>query len=184
MKLDEIWPSYRSSIKALLHSKVSDPDDVDDLLQEVLIKTHSNIGNLRKEESVKSWLFQITARTTIDYYRKKSRIHEIEAENLWFGESERNIKADISPCVEPFLKTLPPPPPPQKTAIYCVLSTSRAYRKIICAGIGISYSTLKSQVQKARSELKDLYEDCCDYSVDTQGNLIDFEQKSKKCTKC
>ena len=180
MKLDEIWPSYRSSIKALLHSKVSDPDDVDDLLQEVLIKTHSNIGNLRKEESVKSWLFQITARTTIDYYRKKSRIHEIEAENLWFGESERNIKADISPCVEPFLKTLP-----EKTAnLLRAIDLQGIPQKSYAQELGISYSTLKSQVQKARSELKDLYEDCCDYSVDTQGNLIDFEQKSKKCTKC
>jgi len=180
MELDEIWPSYRSSIKALLHSKVSDPDDVDDLLQEVLIKTHSNIGNLRKEESVKSWLFQITARTTIDYYRKKSRIHEIEAENLWFGESERNIKADISPCVEPFLKTLP-----EKTAnLLRAIDLQGIPQKSYAQELGISYSTLKSQVQKARSELKDLYEDCCDYSVDTQGNLIDFEQKSKKCTKC
>ncbi|WP_185234873.1 RNA polymerase sigma factor SigZ [Teredinibacter franksiae] len=180
MKLDEIWPSYRSSIKALLHSKVSDPDDVDDLLQEVLIKTHSNIGNLRKEESVKSWLFQITARTTIDYYRKKSRIHEIEAENLWFGESERNIKADISPCVEPFLKTLP-----EKTAnLLRAIDLQGIPQKSYAQELGISYSTLKSQVQKARSELKDLYEDCCDYSVDTQGNLIDFEQKSKKCPKC
>lgn len=180
MKLDEIWPSYRSSIKALLHSKVSDPDDVDDLLQEVLIKTHSNIGNLRKEESVKSWLFQITARTTIDYYRKKSRIHEIEAENLWFGESERNIKADISPCVEPFLKTLP-----EKTAnLLRAIDLQGIPQKSYAQELGISYSTLKSQVQKARSELKDLYEDCCDYSVDTQGNLVDFEQKSKKCTKC
>ena len=180
MELDEIWPSYRSSIKALLHSKVSDPDDVDDLLQEVLIKTHSNIGNLRKEESVKSWLFQITARTTIDYYRKKSRIHEIEAENLWFGESERNIKADISPCVEPFLKTLP-----EKIAnLLRAIDLQGIPQKSYAQELGISYSTLKSQVQKARSELKDLYEDCCDYSVDTQGNLIDFEQKSKKCTKC
>jgi RNA polymerase, sigma subunit, SigZ len=180
MELDEIWPSYRSSIKALLHSKVSDPDDVDDLLQEVLIKTHSNIGNLRKEESVKSWLFQITARTTIDYYRKKSRIHEIEAENLWFGESERNIKADISPCVEPFLKTLP-----EKTAnLLRAIDLQGIPQKSYAQELGISYSTLKSQVQKARSELKDLYEDCCDYSVDTQGNLVDFEQKSKKCTKC
>ena len=180
MELDEIWPSYRSSIKALLHSKVSDPDDVDDLLQEVLIKTHSNIGNLRKEESMKSWLFQITARTTIDYYRKKSRIHEIEAENLWFGESERNIKADISPCVEPFLKTLP-----EKIAnLLRAIDLQGIPQKSYAQELGISYSTLKSQVQKARSELKDLYEDCCDYSVDTQGNLVDFEQKSKKCTKC
>ncbi len=48
MKLDieQIWLDYRSRIKAFLHSKVSNPADVDDLLQEISIKTFTGISSI------------------------------------------------------------------------------------------------------------------------------------------
>ena len=35
MKVEEVWSGYSASLKAFLHSRVSDPDEVDDLLQEI-----------------------------------------------------------------------------------------------------------------------------------------------------
>jgi len=107
MNIEEIWSLYRSSLKAFLHSKISSPTDVEDLLQDILIKTYNNIDGLKKAESIKPWLFQIANRTAIDFYRKKGRLSEIGAEDLWYSESEYDVKADLSHCIEPFLKALP-----------------------------------------------------------------------------
>ncbi|WP_246058408.1 sigma factor-like helix-turn-helix DNA-binding protein [Litorilituus lipolyticus] len=49
---------------------------------------------------------------------------------------------------------------------------------------GVSYSTLKSRVQKSRELLKGIYEDCCHFSVDKQGNVIDYQPKNGKCDGC
>lgn len=180
MKLEEIWSSYRSSLKAFLHSKISSPTDVEDLLQDILIKTHNNIDGLKKGESIKSWLFQIANRTAIDFYRKKGRLNEIDAEDLCYGESEYDVKADLSYCIEPFLKVLPE----ELSDLIRSIDLEGKSQKAYAQEISVSYSTLKSRVQKGRSELRGLFEDCCQYSLDKQGNLIGFEQKSDKCSKC
>ncbi|WP_299789411.1 RNA polymerase sigma factor SigZ [uncultured Shewanella sp.] len=180
MKLEDIWSSYRSSLKAFLHSKISNPSDVDDLLQEILIKTHNSMDDLKKGESIKSWLFQIANRTTIDFYRKNGRLNEIDSEDLWYGESEYDVKTDLSHCIEPFLKALPE----EVAELLRSVDLGERSQKAYAQELGISYSTLKSRVQKGRSELQALFEDCCHYSLDKQGNLIDFEQKSDSCKKC
>ena len=48
---------------------------------------------------------------------------------------------------------------------------------------GVSYSTLKSRVQKGRQQLRQLFEDCCQFSFDQHGNVIDYDSKSN-CKDC
>lgn len=180
MRIDEVWSAYRSSLKSFLHSRISNSSDVEDLLQEILIKTHNNIDGLRKGESMKSWLFQIANRTVIDFYRKEGRFSEMGADDLWYGESEYSVMAHLSHCIEPFLNALPEELADLLRSIYLEGISQKA-----CAQkMGISYSTLKSRVQKGRSDLMDSFERCCHFSLDKQGYLIDFEQKSDKCNKC
>ncbi len=38
MNIEFVWKEYQAAIRAFLHSRVSDADDVDDLLQDILIK--------------------------------------------------------------------------------------------------------------------------------------------------
>ena len=49
---------------------------------------------------------------------------------------------------------------------------------------GISYSTLKSRVQRGRVELKKLFEECCSFSFDKQGRMTDCNQNGASCDKC
>lgn len=180
MELEEIWSLYQRSLKAFLHSKVSNPSDVEDLLQEILLKTHSHIGGLREEDSVKSWLFQIASRTVIDFYRSKGRADELDVEDLWYGENEKSVKKELSACIEPFLKGLPE----DAANLLRLVDLDGKSQKIYAQELGISYSTLKSRVQKARLALRDLFETCCHYSLDKHGNIIDFEQKPGSCKHC
>jgi len=180
MKLEDIWSSYRSSLKAFLCSKISNPSDVEDLLQEILIKTHNSIDDLRKEDSIKPWLFQVANRTAIDFYRNKGRFNDIGAEDLWYGESEYDITLDLSRCIEPFLKVLPE----ESSDLLRLVDLEGRSQKAYAQELGVSYSTLKSRVQKARIELKTIFADCCRYSLDKHGNLISFEQKTGSCKKC
>ena len=180
MNLEDIWLEYRSGLKRFLASKISNEADVEDVLQDILIKTHDKFDQIKSEDSIKSWLFQVANRTIIDFYRKNGREQELAEEDLWFSESESDVKQELSHCVDPFVKALSHDSADLLMAIDLNGESQKAYAE----SLGISYSTLKSRVQKARVELKNVFDDCCKMTLDTQGNLMDYDRKSNSCHKC
>ncbi|EEX32805.1 MULTISPECIES: RNA polymerase sigma factor SigZ [Vibrio] len=183
LKLEDVWTQYQQAVKSFLHSKVSNPDDVDDLQQEILIKTYQNLNTVKDTESVKSWLFQLANRTIIDFYRKRARQQrdgELEANDLWFEEQEKSIDQDMMKCIKPFIQALPA----DQSELLDAVELQGASQKQLAEKAGVSYSTLKSRVQKGRTELRKLFEGCCSLSLDKHGNVIDCEEKSESCGRC
>jgi len=178
--LETIWSEYRTGLKSFLHSKISNAADVDDLLQDILIKTHNRLHQIRSEESVKSWLFQLANRTIIDFYRRNAKQDKLSEDDLWFSVSKPDVKQELSHCIDPFVKALNQ----ESSDLIIAIDLNGISQKDYAESIGISYSTLKSRVQKARNELRSLFDDCCHMTLDNQGNLQDFEHKSNTCRKC
>ncbi len=179
MNIDQVWNEYQTGIKAFLHAKVSNPADVDDLLQEILIKTHKNLGSIKTDTSIQSWVFQIARNATIDYYRKQGNAPALQAEDLWYTENEADMEHALSPCVAPFIKALPKESADLLTAIDIEGQSQKDYSE----RLGISYSTLKSRVQSGRKQLQGLFNDCCHLLLDGRGKVIDYQSKSGDC-KC
>ena len=180
MNIEQVWSEYRSSIEAFLHSKVSDAAEVDDLLQEVLIKTHEKLKTVEDEASIKAWLFRVTNNTIIDFYRKRARIRNIDTNDLWYAQDEESVQEELSRCVEPFVQALPEDAARLLTAIDLEGRSQRDYAD----DLGISYSTLKSRVQKSRSQLRGLFDQCCQFTLDQSGNLVEYDLKSEVCKDC
>lgn len=177
--LDQVWQEYRAALKAFLHTKVSNPDDVDDLLQEVLLKSFINLKNLKDASSIKAWLFQIANHSVIDFYRKNATKTETQVKEEDGDEVlENTIKADLSPCVLPFIRALPEAQAELLKAIELTGISQKSYAE----QQGVPYSTLKSQVKKARSDLKVLFDQCCHFQQDKFGNLIEFEKRKTVAT--
>jgi len=176
MKIEDIWLEYRSALKRFLHAKVSNEADVEDLLQEILIKTYNNLDAVKRQKSVKSWLFQIANNTIIDYYRKRGRVQSINVEELLPVESSQESKIDLSNCISPFINSLPD----EHANLLTAIDLNNQSQKQYAEQIGISYSTLKSRVQKSRALLKQVFDDCCHFKIDKIGNVYDYDVKNKK----
>ncbi|MEI6531184.1 MAG: sigma factor, partial [bacterium] len=69
LRLEEVWEGFHRKLTAFLRLRVRDPETAQDLLQEVFIRVHANLGCLRNPEKMESWLYQITRNILIDYYR-------------------------------------------------------------------------------------------------------------------
>ena len=184
MKLEIVWNEYRAALKAFLHARISDSDDVDDLLQEILIRTHNSIDTLKSEQSLKSWLFSIANNVIIDFYRSRARRQgreqQLAADQLWYSEEPTpEYRNELQNCLTPFIHALPETTSELLTAV----DLQGQSQKALAAEQGISYSTLKSRVQKGRQELRGLFEQCCSFEMDKQGNLIGCEQK-QGCKSC
>ena len=180
MELETIWAEYQQALKRFLLSKISDPDEVEDILQEVLIKTHENLSSVRDTSSIKSWLFQVTNRAAMDYYRSKSKSDNIDEKDLWFDAEMKNIQQELSKCITPFISALPE----EHADILLAVELHGESQKEYAEKLGITYSTFKSRVQKSRQMLRKIFDDCCHYSIDRQGNLIDYVPKNGQCDNC
>lgn len=180
MSIETIWNEYRSALTRFLTSRVSNPADVDDLLQDILIKSYKNLHTIKSADSIKAWLFQLANNTIIDYYRKTSKGKDLQAEDLWYEEDLPNIKAELSTCILPFINALPE----EQSELLKAIDIDNIKQKDYAEANNISYSTLKSRVQKSRQQLRKLYEDCCHLTLDAQGNIIDYQRKNPDCDGC
>ena len=180
MNVESIWQEYQASLKGFLHKNVANPDDVDDLLQDILLKSYQNLHRVNDIKKVKSWLFQIAHNTIIDFYRKRGKSQNIHDDDLWYSQSDKGILQQLSMCVVPFINALPK----QEAELLTAIEINGVSQKAYASQHGIKYSTLKSRVQKSRQSLFNLYSGCCDLSLDEHGNLLQFQEKSTSCDQC
>lgn len=180
MQIEEIWPNYRARIKAFLHSKVANPADVDDLLQEISIKVFTGLPTLSDPTKLQSWLFQTADRTIIDFYRKNARAKTVDPEDLWYSSDDPGIRQELENCVEPFIRGLPA----ETAKLLMDIDINGVSQKEYAKAHGLSYSTLKSRVQKGRDDLRKAFDDCCNWTIDTRGNIAQYHLKSDNCKKC
>ncbi|NEO32655.1 MAG: RNA polymerase sigma factor SigZ [Symploca sp. SIO3C6] len=186
MEFKQLWQEYSNQLRQFLLSRVNNQIDVDDLLQEILIKTYQNLNSIKEQEKLLSWLFQIARNTLIDYYRKSSldtwRQRIAGEEMLIEGEPQQyeQVRQELTNCIRPFLNQLPPK---YREAIEAV-DLQGISQKELAIELGLSYSALKSRVQRGRNMLKAMFDQCCHYKLDARGNLIDFDAKSSSCRSC
>lgn len=186
MELKHLWQEYENQLRQFLRSRVKNPADLDDLLQEILLKTNQHLHTVKDSEKLVSWLFQIARNTLIDYYRKSrvstSRQDIVKEAILTDTEPEEyeQIRRELTNCIRPFLNQLPEK---YREAIELV-DLQGSSQKELAHQLGLSHSAVKSRVQRGRSMLKAKFEECCRYQLDIRGNIIDYETKLDNCTNC
>ncbi|MEM1130484.1 MAG: RNA polymerase sigma factor SigZ [Pseudomonadota bacterium] len=173
--IEDVWRDYRHALGAYLRARVADPDDAEDLLQEVLIRSHRSLARLRDSENLRGWLFRIARNATMDFYRRKGRAATVHADDLWYAAPDADVHGGLEACIRPFIAALPE----TDAALLTAIDIEGVSQKDYAAARGLSYSTLKSRVQSARGKLRGLFEDCCAMVLDHQGNIMDYRQKSE-----
>ena len=107
MTFDTVWAQHGAELKAFIHSRLFNPADAEDVLQEVAIKAHENLSALKTPDRVKSWLFQIANRAVIDLYRQNGKMQKVHPDDLWYGEDSNIAIAGLGSCVDQVLESLP-----------------------------------------------------------------------------
>lgn len=175
-----IWSQYQASLKAFLHSKIANPSDVDDLMQDILIKTHQHLYAVKEPSKIKSWIFQIANNTVIDFYRKSHASQNVEVGSLWYEQEQTQVITELAGCVKPFINALPQ----DEAALLTAIEIEGISQKEYAQSHDINYSTLKSRVIKSRKKLHQIFNHCCSFNIDSQGNLLDVTPKNNTCLKC
>lgn len=82
----EIVGDYQQQIFAYIFRMIKNHQDAEDLTQDTFTKAYKNLSSLRQVEGLKTWLYQIAYRTTINYIRKQ----QIKSLNLFASPEQIN----------------------------------------------------------------------------------------------
>lgn len=174
-----VWQAYGHKLQALLRSKVGNPADAEDLLQDILLKTYQQLGSLKDTSKLKSWLTSIARNAIIDFYRQRGRQPDLQAEDLWYGDNQTDTWDELSQCITPFVQALPK----ETAALLTAVDLEGKSQKQLAAQQGLSYSGLKSRVQRGREQLRGLFQSCCEMELDHRGQPMGCVPSSK-CNSC
>lgn len=148
-KLEFIWNDFHKELEGFINSRVKDRDATNDILQDIFIKIQSNIGTLRDESKLSSWIYQITRNTINDYFRKlKPQIEINDFDKI--EENQITANMELEKCLQPFVNQLD-----DKYKEALILTEFKGLtQKQLAQKLDISYSGAKSRVQRAKENLK------------------------------
>jgi RNA polymerase sigma-70 factor (ECF subfamily) len=178
----QIWEEFSGRIRSHLLKKLRRKDEVDDLMQEIFIKIHAHLPHLRESRKLSSWIYRIAENTLNDYYRKKRLPDKEFDEETTVPETDadENPLSGIEKCLGVFINRLP-----EKYRKPLVMSDVEGKsQKEIARKMDISYSGLKSRVQRGREMIKEMFIECCKLSVRKDGKLNRDFGWMDNCTLC
>lgn len=182
-KVKYVWNEFSSELYKYIIGKVKNKYDAEDILQDVFVKIYKNIDRINDQSKLKSWLYKITKNTIIDYYRTKKEISvDIKKLDKVLEEdnNSNNMNEEISKCLEKIIFELP-----KKYQEAIELYDMKGMKhKEISEKLDVTISCSKMRVKRARTKLKEILLECCDFEVDKFGNIIDYKQKKTECKKC
>lgn len=178
MNTGELWKAFGSELLGYVKSKVNNVVQAEDLVQDVFLKIHLKSDELSEKENIKSWLYTITKNTIIDFYRKK-KIPQNELEDIYPDDTsdEQQEILKFTKCLQPFIQDLPQ----QDKEAILKTDLGNLSQKEYAAQLDISYTTLKSRVQRARKKLNTSFQNCCKLQFDENGKLLPDSMENCNC---
>jgi RNA polymerase sigma-70 factor, ECF subfamily len=173
---EQMWREMLPQLRAFVRRRIADPDRADDLVAEILLRIHQNIGSLDDQERLPNWVFRIARNAIIDEYRRAGRSREqltstLQDEPAAADEDDSEVMRELSACLRPMLDGLSEE---QRAAVEMIdlrgMSQADAAQRA-----GVSLSGMKSRVQRGRRRLGELLGQCCAFTLDGRGVPMDYE---------
>ena len=179
---DASWDQTFERLRTFIAARVGDDDVAADIAQDVLVRNIA-AGALDRVDNPTAWLYRSARNAVIDHYRTRHRHDPIDELGDRWPEPEpaddrpNPAVRDLAGCLRPLAAQLP--------EIY-----REALDRVDLAGqshhdaaveLGISTSGMKSRVQRARHQLKDLLTSCCAVQMDRLGAVSSYQPNAGPC---
>lgn len=195
LNTETLWKEFSDHVRAFVRTKVSTDDEAEDILQDIFMRIHRGIDNLKQEDRVQSWVFGIARRAIADHYRKKSRDKEnpggkdfaddesVEDPvfNLTDFEGTHDVHEEVLSWLIPMIDELPKKyGKPLKMA-----DVEGKTQQEVADEFGLSLSGAKSRVQRARQKLGEVLAACCEVEFGKEGRAVAYRKlEEEKCDDC
>lgn len=182
---DAIWTHLSSDLRRFILRRVSDDHVADDLLQETFMRVHRSIGTLKEEDRLAAWVYQIARNVINDHHRKatNSTLALADTDPIdGCDDHMTQLRCRGAGWLDEMIRSLPDG---YREAVQ-LAEIEGLSQQAVADRLRLSLSGAKSRIQRGRSMLKGVLDQCCHFEFDGRGNMIDYDPKPdrKVCRGC
>ena len=139
----------RLSIYRVARGILNNKEDIEDALQNTIIKSYEKIGTLKKDEFFKTWIIRILINECNKIYKKNKNTPKELSSELYITENYENIDLyDAIKCLKEDLRVI--------TILFYFEDMSY---KDIAVALNIAEGTVKSRLFRAKEALYEILKD-------------------------
>jgi RNA polymerase sigma-70 factor, ECF subfamily len=178
--LESLYDHFACCLRAFIRGRVEDEDTAEDILQDVFIRIHAHIHELRDENHLEGWMYSIARRAIIDHYRSRKVTGEL-LEDLPDEDPRREEEPDAAMELAGSLREMVEALPEPYREALLLTEFGNLTQVEMAEKLGISLSGAKSRVQRGRQKIKDLLMQCCHFEFDRYGRVVEYWQHCCCC---
>lgn len=148
----QLYEYYYSDLMAICLRYAESEKEAEDILHESFMKIFKNIERYKPGTSLKSWMNRIVVNTSIDHFRKRNKNKTVELDKVYHLKSREPSALESISAAE-IIEAMK-----QMSSIYRTIFNMFVVEgfshKDIAKKLGISESTSRSNLVKARKKLK------------------------------
>ena len=157
------FQSFYGKMLSISFRYANDLDEAKDILQDAFIKVFASLPNFGNKGSLEGWVRRIVVNTAIDYIRrKKDFMLDVDANPNLIELSTSDEDSDLSEYskvrVEILVKLIQKLSPAYRTVFNLYVLEDYTH-KDVAQKLGISEGTSKSNLAKAKCNLRQLFDD-------------------------
>jgi RNA polymerase sigma-70 factor (ECF subfamily) len=163
------WGQHEPALRAFLRRRLQDPDETEDLLQDLFVKALDRKDQFCEVANARAWLFAVARNALVDRLRLRKDQVELP-EDLAAPHTEPVPVDTLADCLPRALAELSPED--REALTLCDLDglTQEAYARLK----GLTLPGAKSRVQRARKRLREHLATACQVRLDESGRVCCF----------
>ncbi len=169
---------HRESLLGHVRSIVRDAAEAEDVVQEVLLRAHQNLSELRAASAMTTWLYRIATHISVDHLRKRTRqpqtSDEIDPDAAAPNDEQAPSLQDLveqqqmSACVQAYLMDLPA----DYRAVILLHDLEGLSAVEIADALDLTVANVKMRIHRARECLRAALAAGCTISCDCRGVMV------------
>jgi RNA polymerase sigma-70 factor, ECF subfamily len=180
---DVLWTDLHERLRGFVGRRIGDPHAADDVAQEVLLRLHRSMGDLRVEDRLDAFAYRVARNAIIDHYRSRASARETPAQpddlvnHIDAGrdaeqEPDSGVRQELARCLAPLIRQLPEP---YREAL-TLTDLGKLSQVEAAEVVGLSVPGMKARVQRARAHVHELLTSCCQVALDSGRQISDVER--------
>jgi RNA polymerase sigma-70 factor (ECF subfamily) len=179
-----LWTDLHERLRGFVRRRIDDQHAADDVAQEVLLRLHRSMGDLRVEDRLDAFAYRIARNAIIDHYRSRASTRETPAEpedlvtridagdNTGQDPDRDGARQELARCLTPLIRQLPEP---YREAL-ALTDLGKLSQVEAAEVVGLSVPGMKARVQRARAQVHELLTGCCDVTLDHSRHITDVQR--------
>ncbi len=167
--LETAWSNHAPELRSWLRHRLSQQQDVDDMMQDLFIKALRQGGKFCRVQNPRAWLFEVARNALADRLKLKRELVELP-DDMPAAQTEVAPVDGLAACLPRILSELQASD--REAIVLCDLNGMS--QADYAQQVGLRLSAAKSRLQRARQRLLARMTVACQVKIDDTGHIEDF----------